>query len=222
MMISIESVKLHLRGMMACLVGSVLGGGLPALHAEGVRAVAPPAMYPATSWQGRNQAVMRIMRRLDSHVGLVSLHVGEVVQYGTLSLTLERCLQKPEGLPAQAAAQVKIEENQEAGSPTFEGWMFTNDPALGAYAGALYDVQVVSCDGDAVAPMVGPLPHPSVPSVATAGAPHVEADGEGKSSSPTAGQNVHQGDNGASGPVSLLPPTPAPAPQAGQGEGTQP
>lgn len=211
-----------------CLMG-VMAGFPTALHAEGVKGVAPPAMYPATSWQGRSGAVLRIMRRLDSHVDLVPLHVGEDAAYGILSLRLERCLQKPDGLPAQTAAMLKIEENQEAGSPPFEGWMFTDDPALGAYAGALYDVQIVSCDGDKVEPMVGALPAPVPPQLPAIMAPHVEADAERGpdvlAPPPSQGGNGAQQGGGSSGPLSLLPPAapaPLPPPQAGQGGTAQP
>ncbi|MCX5616380.1 DUF2155 domain-containing protein [Bombella sp. TMW 2.2559] len=203
---------------LPCLAGLV-GGMTASLHAEGVRGVAPPATYPANTWQGRNGAVLRIMRRLDSHVELVPLHVGEAVTYGPLSLQLERCLQRPDGLPAQTAVLLKIEENQDSGSPPFEGWMFTDDPALGAYAGALHDVQPVSCDGDKVEPMAGPLPAPVPPKLPAIMAPHVEADEEHGPVmlAPGASGNAGQG-AGSSGPTSLLPPaSPLPAPQPQQG-----
>ncbi|CDG33486.1 hypothetical protein SACS_0748 [Parasaccharibacter apium] len=208
---------------LSCLAG-LLATVPENLRAEGVRGVAAPAVYPATAWQGRNGAVLRIMRRLDSHVELVPLHVGDDAVYGPLSLRLERCLQRPDGLPAQTAILLKIEEKQESGSPPFEGWMFTDDPALGAYAGALYDVQVVSCDGDRVDPMVGPLPAPVQPQLPMAIAPHVEAD-EGRGPTvlapPSSGGSGEQG-AASSGPTSLLPPAaPLPPPQPAQGVGTQ-
>lgn len=199
---------------LPCMAG-LLGGMSASLHAEGVRGVAPPATYPANTWQGRNGAVLRIMRRLDSHVELVPLHVGEDTAYGPLSLRVERCLQRPDGLPAQTAALLRIEENQESGSPPFEGWMFTDDPALGAYAGALYDIQLVSCDGDKVEPMVGPLPAPAPPQLPAIMAPHVEADEEHGPVvlTPPASGSAGQ-DGGSSGPTSLLPPAPSqPVPQ---------
>lgn len=208
---------------LPCLAGllAVVPG---ALHAEGARGVAAPAVYPATTWQGRSGAVLRIMRRLDSHVELVPLRVGADTTYGPLSLRLERCVQKPDGLPAQTAVLLKIEESQDSGSSPFEGWMFTDDPALGAYAGALYDVQVVSCDGDKVEPMVGPLPEPVPPQLPMAMAPHVEADeGQGPTVlAPPSGGSGGQG-GGSSGPTSLLPPaTSLPAPQPAPGTVTQP
>ncbi len=204
---------------LSCLAG-LLAVVPDVLHAEGVRGVAAPAVYPATTWQGRSGVVLRVMRRLDSHVELVSLRVGTDTAYGPLSFRLERCLQKPDGLPAQTAALLKIEENQESGSAPFEGWMFTDDPALGAYAGALYDVQVVSCDGDKVEPMVGPLPAPVPPQLPMAMAPHVEAD-EGQGPTvlvpPSSEGNGGQG-SGSSGPTSLLPPAASlPAPQPAPG-----
>ncbi len=216
--------------MVPCLMGLMAVPSVT-LHAEGVRGVAPPAVYPATSWQGRSGAVLRIMRRLDSHVDLVPLHSGEDTAYGTLSLRLERCLQKPDGLPAQTAALLKIEENQEAGSPPFEGWMFTDDPALGAYAGALYDVQLVSCDGDKVEPMVGALPAPVPPQLPAIMAPHVDADAERgpevlTPSAPSGAGSAQDGGGSSSAPLSLLPPAsapaPLPAPQAEQGGAAQP
>lgn len=201
---------------LPCLAG-LAGGVSGAAQAEGVRGVTPPATYPANTWQGRSGAVLRIMRRLDSHVELVPLHSGEDVAYGPLSLRLERCLQRPDGLPAQMTALLKIEENQDSGSPPFEGWMFTDDPALGVYAGALYDVQLVSCDGNKVEPMVGPPPAPAPPQLPAVMAPHVEADEEhGPVTLTPAGPDANGQGGSSSGPTSLLPPAqPVQQPQQG-------
>lgn len=176
------------------------GMGMLHAYAEGVVNVPLPVRYPETTWQGKSEAVLRIMHRLDAHVDLVPLKVGEETTYGTLLIKVSRCLKRPETLPADTAVQLHIEDKQETESPVYDGWMFSNDPALGAYAGALYDVQAVSCQGDDVEPMAGPLPQAQTPNVA----PGVVTHGDGDAGRSNAGGK--KGVNAA--PVSLLPPTP--------------
>ncbi|MXV45102.1 DUF2155 domain-containing protein [Saccharibacter sp. 17.LH.SD] len=170
----------------------------------GVRGIAPPAVYAANTWQGRSEVVLRVMNRLDSHVDYFTVPVGQTETFRSLTIQASACLQRPPTLPADSAAQLHIEETQVKETPPFDGWMLVSSPSLGVYASALYDVQIVGCQGHNVAPDPGPLPQPQVPVISTASSPHVDAD------------NVHDApvasQNSGNGPMSLLPEQPSQPP----------
>jgi len=175
--------------------------------------VQPPAMYPADLWQGRTQALVRVMDRLDSHVELLTIPVDGAAVHKTLTIAVHRCVDRPQTLPGDAAVQATMTDSHPDTVP-FDGWMVASLPSLSMLQSALYDVRVVGCAGDVVAPQVGPVPQPKVPEAPpvvqgadTGGpVPLTPGDEQGRAQDltpPSAGQ--FQSGQAQSGPVPLTP-----------------
>ncbi|MXV36364.1 MULTISPECIES: DUF2155 domain-containing protein [unclassified Saccharibacter] len=197
-----------------------LASSVSALHGAwagdggGVYGVAPPATYPATAWQGRSEAVVRVLNRLDSHVNDVTIPVGKEVTYRSLTVRVVACVQRPPTLPAESAVHLHIEEMKAQNVPVFDGWMLATQPSLGVYGNPLYDVQAVRCQGQNMEPQPGALPPTKAPSLGAIVTPHMDADhqetqGDGAYHPPQPPQTPSTG-----GPMSLLPPV-APDPSTG-------
>lgn len=140
------------------LVGYLPGGET----ARAADLVAPPVMYAPNLWQGKSVAVIRVLRRVDSHIEEMTIPVGQEGQYKTLHLHVEQCVEKPPTLPRDAAARLSIRDDT---NPDFhfDGWIVQNAPALSTYTNPLYGVSVVRCEGNPVAPLLAPLPAPVKP-----------------------------------------------------------
>lgn len=179
------------------------GGIMPA-----VSGVAPPAIYPADTWQGRSQAVIRVLNRFNSQVETLILTVGQAMQYRSLSMTALSCLERPKTLPSDTATHLTIRDSLAPDAPVSNGWFLEKEPALGGYVSPLYAVSVVACQGDLVAPMVGPLPKTHIPRVSLIAVPQIE--GVGDTFDADSGHSDTGRDAGSS-PVEL----PLAAPQSG-------
>ncbi|MCE2576077.1 DUF2155 domain-containing protein [Komagataeibacter sp. FNDCR2] len=118
--------------------------------------LAAPAIYPPDTWQGRSVAQIRVLDKLDAHVQMLSVPVGQDVTYKSLTLHATSCLQRPPTLPADAASWLDVRDAH-AGMAGFQGWMAVAEPATGIFQNPLYDVQLTGCSGDNVAPVPLPL-----------------------------------------------------------------
>ncbi|GBQ94806.1 DUF2155 domain-containing protein [Asaia lannensis] len=137
----------------------------PVAHAA--EAIAPPVMYPATLWQGRGEAIIRVLNRTDSHIETLTIPVGGQAQYRSLHLQVTRCVDRPETLPRDAAALVTTSDETDPDA-RFTGWILAEEPSLNAYKSALYGLAVVACSGPKADPAVAPLPQPVVPVLSSA------------------------------------------------------
>lgn len=152
-----------------------LGSVQPVYGAEGV---APPAAYPADSWQGWSKATLRILDRLESRITVMTLSIGEEGHYRSLSLKLLACVQRPQTLAPEVAARLHLEDSKAKSSTPFEGWFLANLPSLSLYQNPLYDVHIVQCDGQKVPPMMGALPSVTIPQITTSMPERLDADGQ--------------------------------------------
>lgn len=148
-----------------------------AAHAAG-EPLAPPAIYPAATWQGKSATVVRVLDRLDAHVEVLTIPVGTTAHYKSLDITPGRCLQRPKTLSPDAAGWLDLHDTHPDGA-LFKGWMLAAEPALGVFESAVYDVRMVRCDGSDVAPALPPLPTPAVPVIAQPAEPAPFPDGSG-------------------------------------------
>lgn len=149
-----------LAGMGVLLAGAIgLAGGQG--HAAGV-GVAPPAVYPADTWQGKTVAVVRVLDKLDSHVEVLSVPVGGTAHYKNLDIGVVRCVARPPTLAPDAAAWLDLRDTHPDGV-AFHGWMLAAEPALGVFESPLYDVRMIRCEGQNTAPTPLPLATPVVP-----------------------------------------------------------
>lgn len=124
--------------------------------------ITPPIMPVPTAWQGRAAAVVRVLDKLDAHVETLTLKAGETGSYKSLDVTVRSCMDRPDGMPADAGAFLDIRD-QRGALPPFSGWSFSGEPSVGVFESPVYGVQLVGCQGDLVAPAAPPLPSPTPP-----------------------------------------------------------
>ncbi|GBQ90517.1 DUF2155 domain-containing protein [Asaia krungthepensis] len=150
-----------------CALGALLLGLSPLSCAVAAEAIAPPVMYPADLWQGRGEAVIRVLNRTDSHVETMTVPVGGQAQYRSLHLGVARCVERPETLPRDAAALISTSDDTDPGAH-YQGWILAEEPSLSTYKSALYDIAIVSCSGPKADPALAPLPQAVVPVLSNA------------------------------------------------------
>lgn len=100
---------------------------------------------------------MVVLRGLDKITGRaidVNAPVGVPVRFGSLVITARICHTVPPEEPPETSAFLQIEDSQRGQAPkrVFSGWMFASTPALNALEHPVYDVWVVTCKTDEVAP----------------------------------------------------------------------
>jgi hypothetical protein len=144
----------------ACLLGGVLV--LPGRPAHAASYIVPPIMPVPNAWQGRAVAVVRVLDKLDAHIETLTLKAGETGSYKSLSVTVRSCMDRPDGLPRDNGAFLEIQDRRSEVQP-FSGWTFSSQPSLGVFESPVYGVQLVTCQGDLVAPLAPPLPEPVPP-----------------------------------------------------------
>lgn len=134
--------SLRLRG--AALAAALLC--LPALGLTGPAAAAPVpeemVSRPAAKLQG--------LDKITARTSTFTIAVGETKALGSLHITLRACKENPPIEPPETAAFLEVIENKpgEQAEPVFSGWMFASSPALSAMEHPIYDVWVLSCEGD--------------------------------------------------------------------------
>lgn len=192
-----------MRRLLRCLPAALLAG-LPAC-AHAAEWLAPPAMYPPDTWQGRSIATVRVLDKLDAHIQMLDIPTGQDVTYKSLTLHATSCLQRPPTLPADSAAWLEVHDAHEGMIP-FQGWMAIAEPATGVFQNPLYDVQLAGCGGDAVAPVPPPLAVAAVPQPGVDGSP-VPAGGSTPSPTPGPGiTDTPQPLSPTQAPTTTLPP----------------
>ncbi len=144
----------------AVLAGAAL---LAAPASRAADYVPPPIMPVPNAWQGRSEAVVRVLDKLDAHIETLTLKAGETGSYKSLGVTVRSCMDRPDGLPRDAGAFLDIQDHRAGDVPPFNGWTFSGDPSVGVFESPVYAVQLVTCQGDLVAPMAPPLPPPVPP-----------------------------------------------------------
>jgi len=124
-------------------------------------------MYPADLWQGRGEAVIRILNRTDSHIETLTVPVGGQAQYRSLHVGVTRCVERPETLPRDAAALITTTDETDPDTH-YEGWILADEPSLTGYKSALYGISIVSCSGPKADPSLAPLPPSVLPTLTRA------------------------------------------------------
>ncbi len=178
-------------------------------QARGAEPLAPPAIYPAGTWQGKSEAVLRVLNRLDGHVETIHVTAGGTVSYQHLTIGVARCLENAPTLRTDAAAWIDVQDTRTQ-DPGFHGWMLAAEPSLGIFENPLYDIRVTGCAGDAVAPALPQLEHPPVPPL-----PGAKSDTGGATPETPGGAPPATG----SGPVPGQPAAPATPDQNGTDTG---
>ena len=86
--------------------------------------------------------ILQGMDKVTGRVKELSLPVGSSIDFGELTITVDKCLTKtPEETPENAAFLRIAQADKEL----FSGWMFSSNPAISAMEDAVYDIWVVAC-----------------------------------------------------------------------------
>lgn len=136
------------------LLGALLGASHDGQAAE---YIPPPIMPVPNAWQGRSVAVVRVLDKLDAHIETLTLKAGETGTYKSLSVTVRSCMDRPDGMPADSGAFLDVQDRRSQ-VQAFSGWTFSGQPSIGVFESPVYGVQLVTCQGDLVAPLAPPLP----------------------------------------------------------------
>jgi len=167
--------------------------------------VPPPQMPAPNTWEGRDEATVQLLDKLDADVRTVTVKVGADLSFKNLTITVRACLDHPPGVPEDNTAFLAIQDKRGT-TPAFGGWMFSGEPSIGVYESPVYAVQLVSCGGQLVAPMappLPPLPQPPADLVPPSAGGNGEAPGLAPPAPPPAANP------GVPGQVPPAPPTPA-------------
>lgn len=109
---------------------------------------------PEERWLQMQTATLRGLDKITGRKTDFVVTVGEPHVFGSLSIELQTCFQKPPEEPPESASFLQIKSlkpmGEEAGlDPTpviFSGWMFASSPGLSALEHAVYDVWVIECE----------------------------------------------------------------------------
>lgn len=113
-------------------------------RAAGAETIEPPSLPPPDTWVPHQQGTIRVLNKLDSTVRTLTLHVGETVKQQSLSITLQACEVRPEGLPEDATAHLRVTDSH-PDQPSFDGWILQKEPAINMLEHPVYDIQLAGC-----------------------------------------------------------------------------
>lgn len=119
-----------------------------------------PFSFPRAEDISYGQVVLRGLDKVTGRLSTMTVNVGEKTTFGALDVYVRVCYARPPEETPENAAFLEIVENKEEGQlKLFSGWMFSSSPALSAMDHAVYDLWVLKCQGEQVAP---PAPEPLV------------------------------------------------------------
>ena len=92
-------------------------------------------------------ALLRGLDKITGRTDQITVRVGEVVAFGTLTITVRACRETPPEETPENAAFLEIADQPPGEDPleAFVGWMFSSSPALSAMDHPVFDVWVVDC-----------------------------------------------------------------------------
>jgi len=92
-------------------------------------------------------AVLRTLDKVTARTQDLVISIDETVTYGTLEITVRKCIKRSPEEPPETATFLEISEKQQEEEPhsLFLGWMFASSPALNALEHPVYDVWVIDC-----------------------------------------------------------------------------
>ncbi len=90
-------------------------------------------------------AVLQMMDKVTGRVKKVQIPVGNSIQFGELTIQVNKCFRKPPEETPENAAYLNIRYTEQSDNEVFKGWMFSSNPALSAMEDPVYDIWVVEC-----------------------------------------------------------------------------
>jgi len=99
-----------------------------------------------------NAVVLRTLDKVTATTKDYTVQVGDVLEYGSLSIDAVHCEKRPPEEPPETYAFLKIKNTKLDGTGAngdketlFSGWMFASRPAVSALDHGVYDVWVIDC-----------------------------------------------------------------------------
>ena len=124
-----------------------------------VMAAALPLCAQAANLKG-TALVLRTLDKVTATTQDYTIKIGDVLQYGSLSIEAVHCEKRPPEEPPETYGFVKISSNRLDGTGEtgevemlFSGWMFASRPAISALDHGVYDVWVIGCNTPARPPV---------------------------------------------------------------------
>jgi hypothetical protein len=92
-------------------------------------------------------ALLQGLDKVTARISSVTAPIDKPVRFGTLEITVQRCVKHPPEEPPESAALLEIREVRPGEPPVaiFRGWMFASSPALSALEHPVYDIWVKDC-----------------------------------------------------------------------------
>ena len=110
------------------------------------------ASAQASIWLDGTVATMQALDKITARISTLAAPVGEPRQFGTLEVTVQRCVfHPPEETPENAAFVVIRDLGYDPSVPpsdVFSGWMFSSSPAISALEHPVYDITILACNPD--------------------------------------------------------------------------
>jgi hypothetical protein len=94
-----------------------------------------------------NKVVIRGVDKITGHMNTITANVGELVEFGSMTIYAEKCFTRPpEETPENSAFLMITEpEKDNTSKIVFNGWMFSSNPAISAMEHPIYDIWVLAC-----------------------------------------------------------------------------
>lgn|GEM_PF-580774 len=114
--------------------------------------IVPTLDIPSQGEGVRKERPMRIgtfslLHKVTAKVRDISLHAGEEVTIGALTLTMQDCISTPPEEPPETKSFLQVSEFKNgADRSLFSGWMFASSPGIHALEHAVYDLWPLSCE----------------------------------------------------------------------------
>jgi len=112
-----------------------------------------PSALPPGTMLDEPMAMLQALDKVTARVRKLPIKVGQAGVFGTLSVLVDACRKAPPEDPPESAAFLEITDRRgDKPQLVFKGWMFASSPALSAMDHPVYDISVVDCTSDTIAP----------------------------------------------------------------------
>lgn len=108
---------------------------------------APPVVPVEADWLPQGGVVLSALDKVTARSEKLTGKVGDVLHFGTLAITVRKCVIRPPDRPAGAAAYLDIVDTAKGADPAtaFHGWMFSQFPALRMLQHPGYGIELLGC-----------------------------------------------------------------------------
>ena len=103
----------------------------------------------ANNWLEGKVATIQALDKITARISTLTAPVGVPRKFGTLEVTVQRCVfHPPEEAPENGAFVVIRDIGYDTSEPpadVFSGWMFSSSPAISALEHPVYDITILVC-----------------------------------------------------------------------------